>query len=192
MKFIVHITQSNFFSFLIYIDCINCPVATFELYTAKLSTECEYLWQRPRSGQVNYIDTTWYEGRRAGHNTLEKFMNILSEEANLISRVYKNHSIGNTCISRLDENGFEACHITALTSHKSESTIREYSVKCPENKRKEMFNALSSPMKENQKLQQLYPKIIQNSQLSLLTTTPLKDKHRLLTYKYRQHCCDIG
>ena len=124
-KFIVHITQSNFFFILIYIDCINCPVETFELYIAKLNTECEYLWQRPRSGDVNYTDTTWYEGRRVGHNTLEKFMKTLAEEANLISRVYTNHSIRSTCISRLDENGFEARHITALTSHKSESTIRQ-------------------------------------------------------------------
>ena len=34
-----------------------------------------------------------------------------------------------------------------LSSHKSESTIKEYAVKCPENKRKEMFDSLSTAMK---------------------------------------------
>ena len=128
---------------------MNCPVATFEMYTSKLDPSWEYLWQWPRSGRVNYIDNYWYESRCVGHNTLETFMKILAKEANLTSRIYTNHSIRSTCISRLDESGFEAHHITVLTSHKSESTIREYSVCCPENKRKQMFNALASPMKKN-------------------------------------------
>ena len=74
-------------------------------------------------------------------------MKILSEEANLESKGYTNHSIRATCISKLDSSGFEAQHITALTSHKSESTIKEYSVKCPDVKCREMFEALASPIK---------------------------------------------
>ena len=118
----------------------------FELYLSKLNPQCPYLWQKPHSGQLNFIDAVWYEGRRVGHNPLETFMRTLSESANLNYKNYTNHSIHSTYISKLDSEGFEACHITALTSHKSESTIKEYSVKCPEKKRKEMFEALTLPM----------------------------------------------
>ena len=74
------------------------------------------------------------------------------DDAQLLSREYTNHSIRSTCISRLDDSGFKARHITALTSHKSESTIKEYSVKCLENKRKAMFEALAMPLQNPKKI----------------------------------------
>ena len=136
------ILSLNVLPTLYFVDCVNCPVTIFELYLSKLDPRCNYLWQRPKQ-KVNYVDTTWFEARRIGHNPLETFMKQLSEEANLANKGYTNHSIRGTCIGKLDRSGFEARHITAISSHKSESTIREYSTKCPENKRKEMFNALA-------------------------------------------------
>ena len=59
---------------------------------------------------------------------------------------YTNHSIRATVIATLDCAGFEDRHIITLSSHKSESTVKEYATKCPENKRKEMFNSLSNAM----------------------------------------------
>ena len=59
---------------------------------------------------------------------------------------YTNHSIRSTVISTLDNAGFEARHIMQLSSHRSESSIKEYSTKCPENKRKEMFDSLTEAM----------------------------------------------
>ena len=56
---------------------------------------------------------------------------------------YTNHSIHATVISTLDNAGFEGRHIIQLSSHKSEATIKEYSAKCLDNKRKEMFQSLS-------------------------------------------------
>ena len=56
---------------------------------------------------------------------------------------YTNHSIRATVITTLDNKGFEARHIITLSLHKNESTIKDYSTKCPENKRKEMFNSLN-------------------------------------------------
>ena len=130
-----------------FTDCLNCPVATYQLYTSKLDPRCDYIWQKPKEN-VTYSDPVWYEPRRVGHNPLETFMKTLSKDAKLSSNRYTNHSIRSTCIARLDNNGFEARHITAISSHKSESTIREYSVKCPENKRKEMFDALAQDIKQ--------------------------------------------
>ena len=122
----------------------------FELYRSKLHPECDFLWQRPRRGHVFYSDDYWYEKTRVGHNPLETFMRRLAEEANLMNKQYTNHSIRATCISNLDRFGFEARHITAISSHKSESTIKEYSVKCPENKKREMFQALSTTLHGHQ------------------------------------------
>ena len=54
-----------------------------------------------------------------------------------------NHSIRVTCIGTLDKGGFEARHISAISSHKNESIICQYSTKCPENKKREMFEVLA-------------------------------------------------
>ena len=52
------------------------------------------------------------------------------------SSTEKNYLIKLTLTSTLDNAGFEGCHITQLSSHKSKPTIKEYLTKCPENKRK--------------------------------------------------------
>ena len=45
---------------------------------------------------------------------------------------------------------FEARHCIS-SSHKSESSIKQYVVKCPENKKKEMFDELSDLMEPKYK-----------------------------------------
>ena len=68
-------------------------------------------------------------------------MKQLCVDAKLSRLDYTNHSIRSTCITNLDKYGFEARHITAVSGHKSEATVKEYSVKCPENKKREMYDA---------------------------------------------------
>ena len=117
------------------------------------------MWQKAKSGRLHYTDDEWYEERRVGHNPLESFMKNLAEEANLEGKTkYTNHSIRATCIRNLDKSGFEARHITAVSGHKNESTIREYSVKCPDNKKKEMFVALSKHVNPQVKVESTEPK----------------------------------
>ena len=70
---------------------------------------------------------------------------------------YTNHSIRATVIETLDNAGFEARHIIKLTSHKSELTVKEYARKCPENKRKAMFQSLSKAMDTTPKRQRSIP-----------------------------------
>ena len=101
------------------------------------------LWQKPRQGQVFYIDNEWYESCPVGHDLLERFMKHLSKAAKLSMQVYTNHSIQATCIGTLDKGSFKAWQITAISSHKNESTVHQYSTKCPENKKREMFKALA-------------------------------------------------
>ena len=113
----------------------NCPVNIYQFYLSKLNKSCEKLFQRPRQ-KVNYTDEEWFEGRGLGHNTIESFMKTLAKNANLTNLEYTNHLIRSTVITNLDKHGFEARHITAVSGHKSEATIKEYSVKCPDVKKK--------------------------------------------------------
>ena len=105
---------------------------------SKLNSESNRLWQKPRQGTVFYIDQEWYEGRHVMY-----LMKELIKEAKLSSNKHTNHSIRATCIGTLDRKGFEARHISTLSSHKNEATICTYSTKCPENKTREMYDALN-------------------------------------------------
>ena len=92
---------------------------------------------------------------------LERFMKLSLCKNVKLDGSYTNHSIRATVISTLDKEGFEARHITALSSHKSEATIREYSVKCPEIKKKEMFHSLTNaltPQAKKPKFNTISPK----------------------------------
>ena len=119
-----------------------CPVTLFEFNLSKLSKECDKLFQQPRD-KIHYTDNEWFQPRGVGHNTIETFMKTLAKDAKLERNDYTNHSIRSTVISNLDRNGFEGRHIQAVSGHKSEATIKECSVKCPENKKREMCDALA-------------------------------------------------
>ncbi len=69
-------------------------------------------------------------------------MKELSEAAKL-SMIYTNYSMHATCITNLDQAGFESRHIMAVSSHKSESTVKTYACQCPENKKQEMSMSLA-------------------------------------------------
>ncbi len=72
-------------------------------------------------------------------------MGVLSNQLQL-SFHYTNHCIQATGMTLLNKPGFEACHIYAISSHKNESTIRNYAVKCPDSKKCDMSNTLASAL----------------------------------------------
>ena len=117
----------------------------------KLNKSSDYLWQKPKQGKVFYIDEEWYQSRVVGRDMCERFMKLsLSKDVKLDGQ-YTNHSIRSTVIKTLDNAGFEARHIIQLSSHKSKATIKEYSTKCPETKRKQMFDSLTDAMLPKEK-----------------------------------------
>ena len=124
-------------------DPTSCPVLLFKLYKSKLNPAITSLWQKART-KVNYSDADWYEPRVVGRDQLERFMKINLTKNVKLDGDYTNHSIRATVISKLDDAGYEARHIMAISSHKSEATIKEYATKCPEKKRKDMFQTLST------------------------------------------------
>ena len=123
-----------------------CPVRLFELYLSKLPPCMEELWLKPKK-KVRVDDQLWYDKQVVGPHPLENFMKYISTAAGL-STQYTNHCIRSTVITNLDSMGFEARHITAVSGHKSENTIKSYSTKCPTSKKRQMSDALSSVLGE--------------------------------------------
>ena len=86
-------------------------------------------------------DKTWYDNAPVGKNSLYNFMSNLSEEAGLSKR-YTNHCIRATSITTLDHKGVEARHIMSVSGHKSESSIKCYSTKLSDEKKRQMSDIL--------------------------------------------------
>lgn len=87
----------------------------------------------------------WYEDQVVGRDPLNNAMKKLSQNAAL-SKIYTNHCIRASVVSKLDKDGFESRHIMVVSSHKSENSIKSYASKCPESKKKEMFQSLSKEL----------------------------------------------
>ena len=106
----------------------------------------DHLWQRPKTIRLNYTDEIWYDTRPIGHDTLEKFMKTLIKEAELLNPKYTNHSICKTCLMSLDKARIIGRHMIYLSSHKSKSTIKEYTNKVPEKKKCQMYGILAESL----------------------------------------------
>ena len=141
---------------------------------AKIHHDLPRLWQKPKK-TATMQDEFWYDRVAVGVNTLGKFMKELSKDAELLS-TFTNHSIRATCITNLDEAGFESRHIMSVSSHKSESTVKAYAKKCPENKKHAMSSALSNKIAPAKKpkpepVQETVPDV-----LELMETDPNDDQ----------------
>ena len=119
-----------------------CPVLSFAKYVSHLNPQNEYLFQRTKRA-VKESDSVWYDNMVIGQRTLGDKMKNLSRSAEL-SYLYTNHSIRATTISILDECGYEARHIMAVSGHRSENSIRSYAAKTSLSKKRKMSEALSS------------------------------------------------
>ena len=131
-------------NFSVILDSDICPVNAYLLMKEKLNPNLDDLFQRPKKVIKNF-DEEWYDAVPVGRDPLNNAMKNLSKDAGL-SRIYTNHCIRATVVTNLNEKGFEARDIMATTGHKSEASIRSYAKKCPEKRRKEMSDALSSKM----------------------------------------------
>ena len=109
-----------------------------------LNLKNEYLFQRPKKG-VDESDKVWYDNMVVGQPTLGEKMKKLSIEAKL-SCVYINHLIRATTITKLDESGYEAQHIMALSGHRNESSIRSCSSQTSLSTKRKMSETLSKSL----------------------------------------------
>ncbi|CAC5415966.1 unnamed protein product [Mytilus coruscus] len=79
-----------------------------------------------QSDKLKPGDDIWYEKIPVGRNTLGNKMKDMSEQFGL-SKKYTNHCLRTTAITLLDQDGFEARDIMAVSGHRSENSIRSYS-----------------------------------------------------------------
>ena len=139
-----------------------CPVNSFLKYVSKLNTEVPYFWQRPKANKPTQDDeNTWYEKSPLGKNTLGNKMKMLSNTVGL-SKVYTNHSLRATCITELDNQGFESRQIMAVSGHRSETSLKHYArVNSPQKKR--MSEALTSIVNTTQAQSSVAPVQVNNN-----------------------------
>ena len=119
-----------------------CPLQSFLKYKSKLNPDIPELWQRPLDS-FNPAANIWYYKAPLGKNTLSKMMPKISSAASL-SKIYTNHSIRATCIMLLDDAGIEAWHIMRISGHRNESSIRSYTCRLNDNKKREISQTLSA------------------------------------------------
>ena len=128
---------------MILIGNLHCPDNSFEKYLAKLNPDCHFLWQRTKNfTEEDYNPPIWYDNMVLGKNSLGHMMQNMSKDA-CLSKIYSNHCIRATCITLLDESGYEGRHIMTVSKHKSESSLKHYVSKAREKKKREMSHALS-------------------------------------------------
>ena len=164
---------------------------TFCLYLKKLNNKQDALWQRPKDKNFNKNDPEWYENSPVGRDPLNDAMKNLSKKAKL-SRLYTNHCIRASVVTSLDEKGFEARHIMATTGHKSEASIKSYAARCPDNKRRQVSEALASNLidEPNNKVARLSPKRKKSTAMMAIpqevpaVKTPQNDNPEQLALEY--------
>ena len=121
-----------------------CPVKTYELYISRLNNENNYLWQQSKV-RVTWEDTEWYTNEPQSKNKIRGLMTLLSKEAKL-DKHYMNHCVRATCVTLLDDQGFEARHIMSVSGHKKVESIQSYSTKTSDVKKRQMSESLASVM----------------------------------------------
>ena len=125
----------------------RCPVLSFEKYLSKLNPDCvDTFWQKPKP--VAKDQECWYEKSPLGKHTLGNKMKTLSEKAGLTT-CYTNHCLRATCITALDQAGFEARHIMNVSGQKSEASIRSYSRYVSDSRKHEMSCELMSHINDS-------------------------------------------
>jgi len=121
-----------------------CQVASFTKYLSKFHPDNTALWQQPRD-TYHCSDEVWYTKTPLGKNTLSSMMSNISKLSKL-SMIYTNHSIRATAITEMDEAGIDTRHIMRVSGHKSESSIKHYTQRLSEKKKREISDCLSETL----------------------------------------------
>ncbi|XP_071122342.1 uncharacterized protein KIAA1958-like [Mytilus edulis] len=118
-----------------------CPLASFVRYLEKRNPNCSALLQRPKD-EFDENGNSWFQNKPLGKNTLGDMMTSISKAASL-SKVYSNHCIRATCITLLNEAGFEGRHIITISGHRSEESIKSYCRDTTNKQKREMSKFVS-------------------------------------------------
>ena len=119
-----------------------CPVTSFRKYVSKLHPDNTALWQRPLD-TFDDESAIWYANSPLGVHSIGGFMKQISKMAKL-AHTYTNHSVRATHITILDEAGHEARHIMRTTGHKNEASIRSYSHRLSDKKKRDISSTIAA------------------------------------------------
>jgi integrase len=119
----------------------NCPVRHFKDLLSKLNPNCEALYQRPKIKCFDKETGPWYDNCPVGVNTLSGMMKKMSQVGGL-SKGYTNHCLRKTCVTALNEAGYEAKDIMSMTGHKHVSSLEPYLNATSMSKKKSMSEAI--------------------------------------------------
>ena len=102
-------------------------IESLEVYLMKLKDEApesDNLFHRPVSGKKN--GSRFYSDKQVrGENYLGNFMKTLSKTLQL-SRLYTNHCVRCTTVTRAKENGLNNSDVCLITGHKDQRSIDRY------------------------------------------------------------------
>lgn len=121
---------------------VLCPVKTFELYVSHLNPKLRDLWQQPKL-LVAWNDEVWYNNEKLGKNKIQGLMPNLVRNAGLGNQSLTNHCIRSTCITILDQQGYEAHHIMTVSGHKREESIKSYASKTSASTKRQISDTLA-------------------------------------------------
>ncbi|VDI28096.1 Hypothetical predicted protein [Mytilus galloprovincialis] len=122
----------------------DLKVSDFDILTddsEKRNPNCSALLQRPKD-EFDEDGNSWFQNKPLGKNTLGDMMTSISKAASL-SKVYSNHCIRATCITLLNEAGFEGRHIITISGHRSEESIKSYCRDTTNKQKREMSKFVS-------------------------------------------------
>lgn len=85
---------------------------------------------------------SWFQNKPLGKNTLGDMMTCISEATNW-SKVYSNHCFRTSCITLLNEAGFEGRHIITISVHRSDESIKSYCHDTTNKQKREMSKLVS-------------------------------------------------
>lgn len=109
----------------------RCPVRFLEKLVAKRPEEMKNsgaLYLTPRKKLHEDADV-WYSSTPVGVNTIDKYMKAMAQLAGLTKtgKKFTNHSVRKTTVKKLQKSGIPNDKIAAITGHRNEQSLREYS-----------------------------------------------------------------
>lgn len=112
-----------------------------------------FIFQRSSKGES---PVNWYTNAPVGHNATGdmKMLNnfccsaaiVVSKSAGLSKR-YTNHSLRSTKVHLIDSNQFAGRHITSITGHKSETSLKTYTGYTAPNIKRKMSDTITDSLR---------------------------------------------
>ncbi|CAC5412749.1 unnamed protein product [Mytilus coruscus] len=125
----------------------RCPVASLKLLILKTDSDATSLFNHINkdtlSSKTPNILQLWYTNKSVKSYQFTRFMADVSKNA-FCSVMYTAHCLRATAIQAMSDAGFEIRHITYMSGHRNEASVRSYSRDCYTLQKKSISDTLST------------------------------------------------